>query len=76
MIFILKIFDSIKKVVKDDVVVAEKIEDVDINQQIVFDKVYMIGTKDYTSIGRPVVSAQVCIIDVHSMIYIIGLCNC
>jgi len=45
------------KVVKDDVVIADKIDDVDINQQIVLDKVYMIGTKDYTSIGRPVVTS-------------------
>jgi len=39
-------------VVKDDVVIADKIDDADINQQIVLEKVYLIGTKDYTSIGR------------------------
>ena len=27
----------------------------DINEQIVFDKVLLIGTTDYTSIGRPYV---------------------
>jgi len=54
---VVQIGGSQYKVVKDDVVVAEKIDDVDINQQIVLDKVYLIGTKDYTSIGRPVVAS-------------------
>lgn len=43
------------KVVADDQVICEHLKDYDINEHIVFDKVLLIGTKDYTSIGRPYV---------------------
>lgn len=42
------------KVVADDQVICERL-DFDINEHIVFDRVLMVGTKDYTSIGRPYV---------------------
>jgi len=43
------------KVVADDVVSCEFLKEYDINDHIVFDKVLLIGSKDYTSIGRPFV---------------------
>lgn len=50
------------KVTKDDRVILEKLIPTDpdepapeIGQQIVFDKVLIVGTQDYTSIGRPTV---------------------
>jgi ribosomal protein L21 len=43
------------KVCVDDKVISEKLGDYDINDSIVFEKVLMIGTKDFTAIGRPFV---------------------
>ena len=43
------------KVCVDDKVMSEKIAEYDVNESVVFDKVLMIGTKDYTSVGRPYV---------------------
>lgn len=43
------------KVCVDDKVVSEKIAELDVNESVVFEKVLMIGTKDYTSVGRPYV---------------------
>ena len=43
------------KVVADDQVICEHLNGYDINDHIVFDKVLLVGTKDYTSIGRPFV---------------------
>lgn len=64
------------KVVADDQVVCEYLEDYDINEHIVFDKVLMVGTKDYTSIGRPFVeTAKVFIINNYFfMFFIYFLC--
>ena len=46
---------------KDDLVIAEFISDLDINQTIELSNVIMVGTKEYSSIGRPyVTSAKVC----------------
>ncbi len=48
------------KVVKDDVVLANYLEGYDINDQIVFDGVLLVGGKDFTLLGRPLVrSAKV-----------------
>jgi large subunit ribosomal protein L21 len=44
------------KVTQDDLVIAEQMSDLDINQTIEINKVLLIGTKDYTAIGRPFVS--------------------
>jgi hypothetical protein len=44
------------KVTKDDRVMIEKLEGFEVGQQIELEEVLMIGTKDYTSVGRPVVS--------------------
>ncbi len=41
------------KVVKDDVLVLQHLQGVDINQQIILDQVQLVGTKDYTALGRP-----------------------
>ena len=43
------------KVVKDDQVLCEYLKEYDINDHIVFEKVLLVGTKDYTSVGRPFV---------------------
>lgn len=43
------------KVVKDDVVLANYLEGYDINDQVVFDGVLMVGGKDFTLLGRPLV---------------------
>jgi hypothetical protein len=34
---------------------AEWMKEYDINDKVVFDRVLLLGTKDYTAIGRPVV---------------------
>jgi len=44
------------KVMKDDRVMVEKIP-YEVGTKICIDEVLMIGTKDYTAIGRPKVSA-------------------
>ena len=41
------------KVMQDDLIVTEIQKDVDVNDQVIFDSVYLVGTKDYTLIGRP-----------------------
>lgn len=43
------------KVVKDDMIITEFMEGLDINTTIELDKVLMIGAKDYTLLGRPFV---------------------
>ena len=40
------------KITKDDSIMLDKL-DVDIGKIIVFDKVLLVGTPEYTSIGRP-----------------------
>lgn len=45
------------KVMKDDVILANYLEGYDINQQLVFDGVLLVGTKEYTLVGRPFVSS-------------------
>lgn len=44
------------KVTQDDVVVTEIQRGIDVNEQVVFDQVYQVGTRDYTLLGRPVVT--------------------
>ncbi|OMJ93758.1 hypothetical protein SteCoe_3202 [Stentor coeruleus] len=52
---VLKISGFQYKVTKDDLVMSEKLP-YDIGQQIVFETVMLLGTPQYTLIGRPVVS--------------------
>lgn len=52
---VLKISGFQYKVTKDDLVISEKLP-YDIGQQIVFDTVMLLGTPQYTLIGRPVVT--------------------
>lgn len=40
------------KITKDDTIILEKIP-LKVGQNFVFDKVMLIGTTDYTSVGRP-----------------------
>ena len=42
------------KIFKDETVIVEKL-DMEVGQKFVIDQVLLIGTKDYTSIGRPFV---------------------
>ncbi len=44
------------KVAKDDKLLCDKLPYV-VGQQIALDKVLLVGTKDYTSVGRPYVTA-------------------
>lgn len=45
---------------KDDTLILDGLKGYDINDPILFDQVLMVGTKTYTSIGRPLVlSAKV-----------------
>ena len=41
------------KVVPDDVIVTEKLEGPDVGQNILLNKVLMVGTGSFTAIGRP-----------------------
>ena len=44
------------KVSKDDRVMVEKL-DFEVGTQVEFDEVLLVGTKDYTAVGRPVVES-------------------
>jgi large subunit ribosomal protein L21 len=44
------------KVIKNDVIILEKIP-LEVGQTFVFDKIMLIGTTDYTSLGRPYISS-------------------
>ncbi|CAK84845.1 unnamed protein product (macronuclear) [Paramecium tetraurelia] len=50
-----KIGNSQYKVVKDDQIITEFMEGLDINTTIELDQVLMVGAKDYTVLGRPFV---------------------
>ena len=54
MFAVLKIHNMQYKVTKDDRVMVEKLE-YDVGQQIEFEEVLLVGTKDYTCVGRPTV---------------------
>lgn len=43
------------KVMKDDVILSNWLKEYDINQQVVFDGVMMVGTREFTLLGRPFV---------------------
>ena len=43
------------KVMQDDIIVTEIQKDVDVNDQVIFDSVYLVGAKDYTLLGRPTI---------------------
>lgn len=45
------------KVMKDDLILANYLEGYDINQQVIFDGVLLVGTKEYTLVGRPFVKS-------------------
>ena len=53
---ILQIGPTQYKVAKDDKIICEKMP-YEVGKQIELDKVLLVGTKDYTSIGRPYVNA-------------------
>ena len=42
---------------KDDILLANYLESYDINEQIVFDSVLLVGSKEFTLLGRPVVKS-------------------
>lgn len=42
---------------KDDIVLSNWLKEYDINEQIVFDGVLLVGTKDFTLLGRPIVKS-------------------
>lgn len=44
------------KIMKDDILLSNYLESYDINDQIVFDGVLMVGTKEFTLLGRPYVT--------------------
>ena len=44
------------KVLKDETVIVDKM-DLPVGQNFVIDQVLLVGTKDYTSIGRPFVES-------------------
>ena len=52
---VLKIAGLQYKVTKDDTIIAEKLP-YDIGTQVVFDSVLLLGTPQYTIIGRPLIS--------------------
>ena len=55
MFAVMRIGNRQHKVTKDDRVMIEKI-DIEVGQQICIDDILMVGTEDYTAIGRPTVS--------------------
>jgi large subunit ribosomal protein L21 len=55
MFAVTQIAGSQHKVMKDDVVLSEKLADAKVGDQLVFDKVLLVGTRDYTAVGRPYV---------------------
>ena len=59
------------KVVQDDLVYSEWLKDYDINDQICFDQVLLVGTRDYTAVGRPRVSTAKVL-----ELLMAGVCHC
>lgn len=41
------------KVMQDDILLANYLAEYDVNDQVVFDGVLMVGTKEFTLLGRP-----------------------
>lgn len=56
MFAIIKLAGKQHKVFKDETVLVEKL-DFDVGEKFVIDQVMLVGTKDYTSIGRPFVDS-------------------
>lgn len=44
------------KVTKDDRVMVELLEDFEVGTQLELEDILLVGTKDYTCVGRPVVN--------------------
>ncbi len=45
------------KITKDDTITMEKVDDLNVGDTFTFDKVLLVGTDEYTSIGRPFVDS-------------------
>jgi large subunit ribosomal protein L21 len=45
------------KITKDDVIQLEKVDDVNVGDTFTFDKVLLVGSDEYTSLGRPFVNS-------------------
>ncbi len=45
------------KITKDDTIMLEKVEDLNVGDTFTFDKVLLVGSDEYTSIGRPYVNS-------------------
>ena len=61
---------------KDDIITAEFLEEYDINGQVIFDKVLLVGTTDYTSLGRPFVPTAKVINIFENSNYFKGILYC
>lgn len=57
MFAVVNISGTQHKVMKDDLVLSNYLAGYDINDQIVFEGVLMVGTKDFTMVGRPLVTS-------------------
>lgn len=56
MFAIIELAGKQHKVFKDETVLVEKL-DMEVGSKFVIDQVLLVGTKDYTSIGRPMVES-------------------
>ena len=56
------------KLTKDDTLILDRIE-VEVGKVIVFDKVLLVGTPDYTSVGRPYVESAkvIAVVESHNL---------
>lgn len=55
------------KVVLDDVIVADKIDNVDIGQRLDLDQVLLLGSRKSTIVGRPTVNGAAVVVEVEEI---------
>lgn len=56
------------KIVKDDLVIADKIPDIDIGQTLQLEKVLLVGSRIFTHIGHPVVPKAKVVLTVEELV--------
>ena len=57
-IFAVILFKGLQhKITKDDTIMLERVDDLNVGDTFTFDKVLLVGTDEYTSIGRPYVDS-------------------
>ena len=57
-LFAVVLFNGLQhKITRDDTIMLEKVDDLNVGDTFTFDKVLLVGSDEYTSIGRPYVNS-------------------